>query len=116
MDGSEETRLYTLDAGGERLPCDDPQAHALWMADPGNFVILCATVPGSRWLVRSVFCGMNVGTDDDERYFETFIEPVAPKVNVIRGEDRQSILFARCERMDQVPGWHDKAIAKARTL
>ncbi len=113
MDGAQQTNRYILDDGCALVPCTDLRVWEEWMGNPDHVQLLHGRVPGVNRTVRTMFTGENVGDEEYPVFFETFIEPVAVRVNIIREGDRP-IIYARSGTWVQALANHDKAIAFAR--
>lgn len=83
------------------------------MGNLDHVQLLHGRVPGVNRTVRTVFTGENVGSEEFPVYFETYIEPVAVRVNIIR-EGEHPVIYARSATWVQALAAHDKAIAYAR--
>lgn len=114
MDGTKTIKLFTLDACCVPTPCEDPQAHAAWMLEPSNSTILESKIPKTRHIVRTVFLGQNLGTDDAPVFFDVRIEPLVGKLNLSTGQ--RFIVYAQCPDSNHALLQHDRAIAFARRM
>jgi hypothetical protein len=116
MDGSQAPKRFVLNDGAELEPCEDPQAHEAWMSDPRNSVLLLTKVPSLYRTVRTVFTGENMGDDEFPVYFETWIDPIAVRVNIVREREDVSMIYAKSATWGAARLAHDKAIAHARRM
>lgn len=114
-DGSQATKRFILDEGCCLVACEDAQTWAEWMGNPDHVQLLHGRVPGVNRAVRTVFTGENVGDDEFPIYFETFIEPVAVRINVVR-ECEPPLIYARTSTWADALAAHDKAIGYARRM
>lgn len=115
MTSSQGTKRFILDDAALLTPCEDPQAWAEWMANPDNTDLIHTRIVAVGRCVRTVFTGENVGTEEHPVFFETVIEPIVARVNVVR-DHNPPIIYARNAEWSRALLDHDKAISYARRM